>query len=88
MSEANSNVHITLPVVATRGIIVFPGQDVMIEVGRTKSVNAVNEAGQSYDSMVWIVCQNDIMADEATADNRWAPLPRSRLSAARKVSCG
>lgn len=69
MSEANSNVHITLPVVATRGIIVFPGQDVMIEVGRTKSVNAVNEAGQSYDSMVWIVCQNDIMADEATADN-------------------
>ena len=60
MSETN----VRVPVVCTRGIIVFPGHDVMIEVGRSKSINAVNEATGSYDSMVWIVCQNDIMVDD------------------------
>ncbi|MDD6679635.1 LON peptidase substrate-binding domain-containing protein, partial [Galactobacillus timonensis] len=55
-----------VPVVCTRGIVVFPGQDVMIEVGRQKSINAVNEAAASYDSKVWIVCQNDIMVDNPT----------------------
>jgi len=58
-----------VPVVCTRGIVVFPGQDVMIEVGRQKSINAVNEAAASYDSKVWIVCQNDIMIDNPTEAN-------------------
>ena len=58
-----------VPVVCTRGIVVFPGQDVMIEVGRQKSINAVNEAAASYDSNVWIVCQNDIMVDNPTEAN-------------------
>lgn len=61
MSEV-MNVHV--PVVATRGIIVFPGQDVMIEVGRQKSLAAVSLSAQSFDNMVWIVCQNDIMVDD------------------------
>lgn len=61
MSE---NLNVRVPVVCTRGIVVFPGHDVMIEVGRPKSINAVNEAGASYDSMVWLVCQNDIMVDD------------------------
>lgn len=68
MSE-NANVQVTLPVVCTRGIIVFPGQDVMIEVGRPKSINAVNAAGENFDSMVWLVCQNDIMVDNPTEEN-------------------
>ena len=38
-------VNVRVPVVCTRGIVVFPGHDVMIEVGRPKSINAVNEAG-------------------------------------------
>ncbi|MBR2811040.1 MAG: LON peptidase substrate-binding domain-containing protein, partial [Solobacterium sp.] len=58
-----------VPVVCTRGIIVFPGQDVLIEVGRVKSINAVNEAATAYDNMVWIVCQNDIMVDDPKEDN-------------------
>ncbi len=58
-----NDITIKVPVICTRGIVVFPGQDVMIEVGRQKSINAVNEASSQYDSMVWIVCQNDIMVD-------------------------
>lgn len=60
---------VRLPVVCTRGIVVFPGQDVMIEVGRQKSMNAVNEAVAAYDSRVFIVCQNDIMADNPALEN-------------------
>ena len=60
---------VRVPVVATRGIILFPGLDSMIEVGRTKSINAVNTSSQSYDSMVWVVCQNDIMVDDPKEEN-------------------
>ena len=44
-----------IPVICTRGIVVFPGQDVMIEVGRQKSVNAINTASDEYDGQVFIV---------------------------------
>ena len=52
-----------VPVVATRGVIIFPNQDVMIEVGRKKSINAIEDAMENYDGHAWIVCQNDIMVD-------------------------
>lgn len=60
--RAKSTVHV--PAVATRGIVIFPGQDIMIEVGRAKSICAVDASGTSYDSMVWVVCQNDVMVDD------------------------
>ena len=58
-----------VPVVATRGVIVFPGQDVMIEVGRKKSINAIEDAMENFEGHIWIVCQNDIMVDDPTQDN-------------------
>ncbi len=70
MSEKKSTgVTVTLPAVCTRGIIVFPGQDVMIEVGRPISINAVNEASTNYGNMVWLVCQKDIMEEEPRIEN-------------------
>ncbi|MBO7703547.1 MAG: endopeptidase La [Solobacterium sp.] len=64
-----NNITTRVPVICTRGIIVFPGLDVMIEVGRQKSINAVNEASANYDGMVWVVCQNDIMVDNPAKEN-------------------
>ena len=58
------NMTVIAPAVCTRGIILFPGQDVTIEVGRAKSLNAVNTAQSENDGMVWIVCQKDIMVDD------------------------
>ena len=58
-----------VPVVATRGVIIFPGQDVMIEVGRTKSINAVNLANDSHDAMVFIVSQKDIRVEDPAKDD-------------------
>ena len=80
-------VTVKVPVVATRGIIVFPGQDVMIEVGRSKSVRAVNESSSSYDSMVWIVCQNDIMVDDPKEENlyRFGTLSKIKVVSLLKI---
>ena len=64
-----NTVTVQVPAVCTRGIILFPGQDVMIEVGRAKSIEAVQRASSSYDGMVWIVCQKDIMVDSPSADD-------------------
>ncbi|MEG2330354.1 LON peptidase substrate-binding domain-containing protein, partial [Anaerorhabdus sp.] len=65
----NKSLQVTIPVVCTRGIVIFPNQDVVIEVGREKSVNAVNEAQNQYEGHVWVVCQNDIMVDNPSIDN-------------------
>ena len=58
-----------VPVVATRGVIIFPGQDVMIEVGRTKSINAVNQANDGHDATVFIVSQKDIRVEDPGKDD-------------------
>ena len=79
-----NGVSVRVPVICTRGIIVFPGQDVMIEVGRQKSLNAINEASANYDSMVWIVCQNDIMVDNPTAENLYRVGTLSKIKIVRR----
>lgn len=75
---------IRIPVICTRGIIVFPGQDVMIEVGRQKSINAVNAASDSYDSQVFIVCQNDIMVENPTKENLYTVGTLSKIKVVRR----
>ncbi|NCB33256.1 MAG: endopeptidase La [Erysipelotrichia bacterium] len=80
----SKEISVRVPVVCTRGIVVFPGQDVMIEVGRDKSTNAVNEASASYDSMVWIVCQNDIMVDDPAEENIYRVGTLSKIKIVRR----
>ncbi len=75
---------IKVPVICTRGIIVFPGQDVMIEVGRNKSINAVNAASDSYDGQVFIVCQNDIMVEDPTVENLYTVGTLSKIKVVRR----
>lgn len=83
MSDSNAT-HITVPLVATRGIVLFPDQDVMIEVARKKSVNAVNEAGASYNGMVFVVCQKDIRVENPTEDSLYTVGTLSKIKIVRK----
>lgn len=76
--------NIKVPVVCTRGIIVFPGQDVIIEVGRSKSINAMNEASTVYNSMVWIVCQNNIMVDNPGENDIYTVGTLSKIKVIRR----
>ncbi|MBR4454857.1 MAG: endopeptidase La [Solobacterium sp.] len=83
MTAANL-LNYRVPVICTRGIVIFPGQDVMIEVGRAKSINAVNESSVNYDSLVWVVCQNDIMVDDPKEENLYRVGTLSKIKIVRR----
>lgn len=63
MSEIDTNINVQLPLVCTRGVVVFPNQDVIIDVGRDKSVHAVEEAQKNTDSQVILVAQKDLTVE-------------------------
>ena len=63
MSEKDANPIVQLPLVCTRGVIVFPDQDVFIDVGREKSTRAVDEAQEKFDSQVVLVAQRDLAVE-------------------------
>jgi len=69
METENKLIEVSVPVICTRGIVLFPGQELTIEVGRSKSINAIKEAEAYYDSHVWVVCQKDIMVDNPSQDD-------------------
>ena len=76
--------YMKLPVICTRGIILFPGQDVMIEVGRKKSIEAVEDAEAYHDRLVWIVCQKDIMVDDPTEDDLYRVGTLAKIKVVRR----
>jgi ATP-dependent Lon protease len=65
----NEKMEISVPVICTRGIIVFPNQDVLIEVGREKSVSAIEESNTYFNGHVWVVSQKDVLVDEPHEDD-------------------
>ena len=54
---------ITMPVLALRGLVVYPKMMVHFDVGREASVKAVEEA-MSTNSPVFLVAQKDIRVEE------------------------
>lgn len=77
------NLTYRVPVVATRGIVVFPEQDVLIEVGRKKSLNAVEESRSNCDQNVFIVCQRDIMVDDPKEEDLYTIGTLCRINSVR-----
>ncbi len=63
MNEVDTSINVQLPLVCTRGVVVFPNQDVIIDVGREKSVHAVEEAQKNTESQVILVAQKDLNVD-------------------------
>ena len=53
----------TMPVIALRGLSVFPEQTVHFDVGRKKSVKALEEAMQ-HDQIIFLVPQKSILDDD------------------------
>lgn len=65
----DSNNQIRVPLVCTRGVIVFPQQEVIIDVGRSKSVHAVEDAQNEFDSHVLLVSQKDMGTENPSIDD-------------------
>lgn len=55
------NINI-LPMIITRGVVVFPGMLVNFDVGRPKSVNAINRAMEG-NRVIYLAAQTDISID-------------------------
>lgn len=64
-----TSLQMGLPVVCTRGVIVFPNQEIVIDVGRRKSVNALSEAQEKYDSHVFLVAQKDMSCEDPNMED-------------------
>ena len=64
MNENDANPIVQLPLVCPRGVVVFPNQEVIIDVGREKSTRAVEEAQEKYESQVILVAQRDLALEE------------------------
>ena len=58
----------TLPILALRGLAVFPDQTVHFEVGRAKSVRALDEA-MKKDQTLLLIPQKDISVDDPGLDD-------------------
>ncbi len=59
----------TLPLVCTRGVVIFPGQDIVIDVGRETSLNAVDNAQDNYEGKIILVSQKDITNENPNFDD-------------------
>ena len=75
--------NISVPVVCTRGIVVFPEQEVLIEVGRKKSLTAIEESRSNFDQHVFIVCQRDMMVDDPKEEDLYTIGTLCRISSVR-----
>lgn len=84
MSEAKVRVRVAhnamhLPVVALRGLVVFPNNVVHFEVGRQKSIAAI-EAAMHANSNIFLIAQKDMETEEPTAQDLYAMASFRKLS--------
>ena len=61
-------IHVgNMPILALRGLVIFPDQTVHFEVGRTKSILALEEAMKG-DQTLLLIPQKDIAEDDPELD--------------------
>ena len=64
----NLNVTVDLPVICTRGMLVFPGHELSLDVGRTFSLNAMDLSVSQHDSNIVLVSQIYPLEEEINFD--------------------
>ena len=60
-----------MPIMALRGLTVFPSSQLHFDVGREKSIQAVEEA-MAHDREIFLVTQKDIGVDDPGLDDLYA----------------
>ena len=61
-----------LPVLALRGLNVFPGMTIHFDVGRKKSVRAIEEAMHNHGQEIFLVTQRDVQDDDPDLSGLYA----------------
>lgn len=70
MNESNENLFLELPIIPLRGIVVFPKMVLHFDVGRKKSIKALQKA-MDDDQKVFLVFQKDASVDEPNIDDMY-----------------
>ena len=70
MNESNENLFLELPIIPLREIVVFPKMVLHFDVGRKKSIKALQKA-MDDDQKVFLVCQKDASVDEPNIDDMY-----------------
>ena len=60
---------LTLPLLITRSLVVFPGSQQLIEAGRDFSISAVNASKNECDSLILVTCQKQLNSENPTAED-------------------
>ncbi len=63
------NQTLTLPLLITRGMVIFPGNQKLIEAGRDFSINAILAAKETADSLMFLTSQKSSNIENPTADD-------------------
>jgi ATP-dependent Lon protease len=63
---------LSLPLLITRGLIVFPNMGETIEVGRAFSMAAVDEAKANTNSLIFVVAQRDAQKEDPAEEDLFA----------------
>lgn len=61
-------VYKTVPAIPLRGLVVYPGMTLHFDVGRKKSIKALNTAMEN-DQLIFLVAQTDPSIDDPTGDD-------------------
>ena len=72
MSEVNETLIVRYPLVCTRGVIVFPNQEIVIDVGRAKSCHAVEVAQEQYQGQVVLAAQRDLTVEDPDVNDLYS----------------
>ncbi len=64
----HNNEILSLPLLALRGLVVFPGMKLHFDVGRRKSIEAINKAMQRGRN-IFLLSQRDIRIDDPEAED-------------------
>lgn len=59
----------TYPIICTRGVIVFPGQEIVIDVGREASLKAIENAQDNYNDRICMFSQISLEGDNPGPDD-------------------
>ncbi|MCF0106475.1 MAG: endopeptidase La [Holdemanella sp.] len=59
----------TYPLICTRGVIIFPGQEIVIDVGRKPSLDAVYNAQDHYEDKIVLFSQKRMEVDKPGQDD-------------------
>ena len=78
-----SSSKLSFPLLCTRGAVIFPMQDLAVEVGRQASIDAVNYTN-AYRSNIVIVSQKDLTVDQPGPDDVYEYGTLCRIKSSRE----